>query len=172
MKSNSKKQFFEAIGLVAIVGSLIFVGFQLRQDRVIAQAELSSGSFEVLSLIQEDLSNHDLARVFAKMLEQPEDLTFVEKLQLDNLFRRVTGAYTRDCYLMGRGILVECEHIIRDTAWIFFGNKYGQSWYQLNGLKGDEDNELFPVPDWIEAEIESYEPNSYRLRVLGTNTAN
>ncbi len=172
MKSNSKKEILEAIGLVAIVASLVFVGFQLQQDRVIAQAQLTSDTFEVGRSIQEDLSNHDLARVFAKMLEQPEDLTFVEKLQVDNLFRRVTGAYKRECYLMGRGILAECEELIRDTAWIFFGNKYGQSWYQLNGLQGDEDDKFFPIPNWIEAEIESYDPNIYRLRVLGKNVAN
>ena len=39
MKLNILKNIAELIGMVAIVASLIFVGFQLQQDRSIAEAE-------------------------------------------------------------------------------------------------------------------------------------
>lgn len=172
MTSIGKKELFEGIGLVAIVASLVFVGFQLRQDRIIARAELTSESFQFISAIQEDLTSNDIARVFAKMLEQPENLTLEEKIQIDNLFRRVTAAYRRECYLMSRGVLAECEEIIQATAWQFFGNAYGQSWYRLNGPKGDDDSEFFPFPKWIETEIEGFDPNTYRRAVEDMIEAN
>ena len=41
MKKSDWKETAELIGAIAIVGSLLFVGFQLAQDRRIAQAELA-----------------------------------------------------------------------------------------------------------------------------------
>ena len=41
MKSADRKGIMELVGVVAIVGSLVFVGQQLRLDRTIAQSENS-----------------------------------------------------------------------------------------------------------------------------------
>ena len=41
MKSLSWKSLAELIGMAAIVGSLIFVGLQIRQEQVIALSELN-----------------------------------------------------------------------------------------------------------------------------------
>ncbi len=40
MKTTNWKDIAELIGIGAIVGSLIFVGFQMRQDKLIAEAQI------------------------------------------------------------------------------------------------------------------------------------
>lgn len=172
MKGKSWKEVLEAVGMVAIVASLIFVGIQLQQDRLIARSELTSDSFQIVSSIQDSLTRPDFAKTYAKMLENPEDLSFEEKVQIDNLFRRVTGAYSRECVLKGQGVLAGCDAIIRATARIFFGSRYGQSWWRLNGPKSDENNELFPFPNWVEETIENFDPNEYRQLIMDTNAEN
>ena len=41
MATRNWREAAELIGIIAIVGSLLFVGYQLRQDRLIAQAQMS-----------------------------------------------------------------------------------------------------------------------------------
>ena len=172
MKAKSWKEAFEAVALIAIVASLVFVGFQLNQDRVIARAELTSDSFQLINSVQQSLTEPELAKTFVKMLDRPEELSLDEKVQIDNLFSSVNTLYVRECYLKGRGILGECNAIIQATAQRFFGSRYGQSWWRLYGAKGAENNELLPFPDWVEAEIENFDPNEYRHMLDETNTEN
>ncbi len=42
MKEANWKDLAELVGIAAIVASLIFVGFQLKQERAIARAELQA----------------------------------------------------------------------------------------------------------------------------------
>jgi hypothetical protein len=172
MKGRSWKDLLEVAGMAAIVASLVFVGMQLQLDRVIARSELTSESYQMVSSIYDKLTEPDFAKTFAKMLEQPEELSLDERIQLDSFFRRVTITYTRECYLVGRGILGECDDIIRGTAGRFFGSQYGQSWYQQNGPKGRENDELFPFPEWAESEISGFDPNHYRHMIEATNAGN
>ena len=172
MKAKSWKEAFEAVGLIAIIASLAFVGFQLNQDRVIARAELTSDSFQLIYSVLQRLTEPEIAKTFVNMLDRPEELSLDEKVQIDNLFRSVNILYLRVCYLKGRGILGECDAIIQATAQRFFGNRYGQSWWRLYGTKGAENNELVPFPDWVETEIENFDPNEYRHMLDETNTEN
>jgi len=61
---------------------------------------------------------------------------------------------------------------MRATAWLFFGNQYGQSWYRLNGPNFEEDHEYFPIANWLRSEIEGYDANMYRQSVIDTGIEN
>ena len=50
------RDLFELVGLLSVVASLIFVGIQLRQDQVLARAELASGSFTVMAILNQTMS--------------------------------------------------------------------------------------------------------------------
>ena len=167
MKIGNWRNVFEAIGLVAIVASLIFVGIQLRQDQVIARSELTSQSFELLIALDQNLLNPDFANTYAKMLDGSKDLSPEEMVQLDSLYESIITMYTRECYLKARGIFVECDAIVRGTVEKYFGNWYGQSWWQLNkpeNILSDDDLGAL-VPEWLDAKILSLDPNSYRQKI-------
>ena len=95
MTQKRWKELFEATGLVAIVASLIFVGFQLRQDQNIARSELTSESFKLMIGLSETLIEPEFAATYAKMLDRPEDLTVSEMVQVDNLLESVKKIYQR-----------------------------------------------------------------------------
>lgn len=170
MKFGRWKDTFEAIGLVAIVASLVFVGFQLRQDQLIARSELTSESFELMIALDQNLLDPEFAGTYAKMLERSEDLSLEEMVQIDSLLRAVRTLYVRECYLQAREIFVECEAIVRYTIEKYFGNWYGQSWWRLNKPQSIE--VLGNLPNWIDADIENLDPNSYRQRLEETATRN
>ena len=82
MKSPSFRDLAEAIGVASIVASLLFVGFQLRQEAQIARAEVS-GSF-VSRTISVDQENFPYADLIAKA-NRGEMLSEAETHVLDSI---------------------------------------------------------------------------------------
>ncbi|MEE8575747.1 MAG: hypothetical protein V3T31_00695 [candidate division Zixibacteria bacterium] len=155
------KEVFEMVGLSAIVASLIFVGIQLRQDQIIARSELTSESMGLMIELSQSLKDPAFAKTYAKMLNNPNDLSIEEMVQLDSLLEQVTRNYGRECYLVSRGIFVECAAIVRNTVELYFGNPHAQSWWRLNG-PGKR------LPDWIDTEIKNVDTDYYRRRLEDT----
>ena len=75
MKITNWKVVAELIGIAAIVASLIFVGLEMRQQQVLARAELSSASFDYMRSVRQSFSNGQFAESYIKMLRSPESLT-------------------------------------------------------------------------------------------------
>ena len=84
MKTTNWKDIAELIGIAAIVGSLIFVGFQMRQDKLIAEAQIyTEGDDTTVNLAQLIGENSD---IWKKGLDG-DDLTESEQLKFDSLAR-------------------------------------------------------------------------------------
>lgn len=166
MKTDNWRNVFEVIGIAAIVVSLVFVGIQLRLDRAVARSQLTSESFQIVGSLRDKLTDPAFARTYTKMLEHPKDLSFEERLQIDNFYHQVAGAYVRECYLAGRGITGECDAIFQETIPQFFSNEYAKAWWSLNGHPGNENDELFPFPNWVAPAIDGLDSGTYHQRVL------
>ena len=147
----------------AIVASLIFVGVQLRQEQLIARTELASVSAEIKLQINEKISEPALAMAYAKMLSTPDELSLAEKVQLHGLHWMVIEAFKRDCFIMARGIFVECDEQIQSLTPFYFGNEYPQRWWQIN-----KQDTAYSLPAWVDDHIAGLEKNS-TLRLLDEN---
>lgn len=161
-KITDWQRVFEAIGLVAIIASLVFVGVQLRQDQVIARSELTSESFTLLMELDGRLLDSEFAAVYVKMLAGEEDLTLQDTLQLDSLLRTVVYVYQRDCFMKARGIYVECEAIVNASVGKFFGNWYAQSWWKRNGAALVGDGDFGSLPRWVDEKITAVDSVAHR----------
>ena len=155
MVPKELNDWLQVVGMVAVIASLIFVGFEIRQDQNLARAELASQSFQSVVMLRLTLSNPDFAKSYATMLDRPEDLTIEEALQVDSLLAGVKNLFTRECYLMERGVFAECDGIVRNLAPTYFGSEYAQSWWEKNRSPAQDTY----LPDWINAEIERVAPD-------------
>jgi len=79
MKFKEWNEIAELVGIAAIVASLVFVGLQMRQEHIIARSELGAGSFEGFSSLRQEMTGSEFAATYAKMLEQPGQLTTMEQ---------------------------------------------------------------------------------------------
>jgi hypothetical protein len=151
------RDLFEATGLLAIIASLVFVGMQVRQDQVIARAELGSQSFESMNSYKQLFADSDFAATFAKMLNQPKELTIDEALQIDNFLRMVRSSFIRECYLKDRGVFIECDSIIRSNLATYFGNRYAKVWWRkTKPMLGDVS---WGIPEWVDEEVMNLDEN-------------
>jgi len=89
MDSAKLNDWMQVVGIFAVVASLIFVGLQMRQDQLIARAELTSESFELMIALDQNLLDPEFASAYAKMLERSEDLSLEEMVQIDSLLDAV-----------------------------------------------------------------------------------
>lgn len=160
MKFKEWNEIAELVGIVAIVASLVFVGLQMRQDHVFARSELGAGSFESLASLRQEMTGSEFAAVYSKMLEQPEQLTTTEQLQVNAYLDAAKFLIIRECYLLRRGIFEECTVFVRDYGPYFFGSKYAQAWWRLQSPQN-----LEFLYDWVDTEISSIDPE-YNLKEL------
>lgn len=160
MSVTNWKTIGEAIGLLAIVASLIFVGFQMRQDRTIARSELASDGFDRMSEIAHILIETELATTYVKMLEEPDSLTTKDKLQLNAFYTQVSDFMARECYLVERGVYVECENALHDSIRRYFGNPYAKAWWQVANTSPNVD-----LPAWVHDEILNSSPDAELMRL-------
>ena len=156
MATLNWKDTAEFIGVLAIVASLIFVGMQMRQDRVHARSELGAGSFDALATLRMSTNNTpEFSKTYAKMLTNPQDLSIEERLQINAYLDSFKFLILRDCYLMQRGVFTECEVIVREYGEQFFGNSYAQSWWRLQ-----KPETLTFLPDWVDPIIRGFDTNA------------
>ena len=160
MKFREWNEIAELVGIAAIVASLVFVGLQMRQDHVFARSELGAGSFESLASLRQEMMAPEFAATYAKMLEQPGQLTTAEQLQVNAYLDAAKLLIIRECYLVERGIFTECTVIVREYGPYFFGNSYAQSWWRLQSPKS-----LEFLDGWVDDEISGIDPD-YNLKEL------
>lgn len=154
MSKIRARDIFEGIGLVAIVLSLIFVGLQIQQDQVLARADLGSRGVETLINLKLHASDPEFAIAYAKMIDQPTELTDDEMIQLNNYLSAAKSLFVRECYLLERDVYEECDVMFRANATSFFGSHYAQVWWNRNW-------QSTPLTrDWMNDEIERLGPNS------------
>ena len=163
MKSTNWKDVAELVGIVAIVASLVFVGLEMRQDHTVARSELGAGSFESLASLRQQMIEPEFAATYTKMLEQPEQLTTTEQLQINAYLDAVKFLIIRECYLYERGIFTECEIFVHEYGSNFFGNSYAQTWWRLQS----PEKRSF-LPDWVDRQISDIDPefNLKELRAI------
>ena len=142
------RNLFEFIGLVAIVLSLIFVGLQIQQEQVLARADLGSRGVETLISLDLHASDPAFASTYAKMIDQPSELTDDEMIQINGYLSAALSLFTRECYLMVRGVYEECDAMFKANAPFFFGSQYAQAWWRQNWQSSPY------TPAWMNDEIE------------------
>ncbi len=137
MRSIGWKDIVEFVGIIAIVASLLFVGLQLQQDRQLARAELGSDANEFMGIVDLGMSDPEVGRVWAKMLDSPQDLSLAEMVQVDGILRSVYVMMLRECYLVAMEVFSECQSLSGVVAKNYFSNKYAQTWWRHSNKPSD-----------------------------------
>ena len=90
MKSGDWKTIAEAIGIAAIVVSLVFVGIQLQQDRLLAQVSSFGSTIESANALAELVQSH--SQLWVRGLNG-EELTEAELAVFMSMIRAVESRY-------------------------------------------------------------------------------
>ena len=92
MKLINWKAIAESIGILAIVASLVFVGLQLQQERIVASSQVNMATLETIVAIDTAMAEHADVWVKARNMQ---DLSEAEIQIVDRLVHMAT---TRDMF--------------------------------------------------------------------------
>ena len=158
MKSVDWKDIVEIVGIGTLIVGLYFVYEELRQTSTIARANMSLE----ITRITIDLNNQERDPVFAQVLARansvPDELSPVERVQLNAYYRDVIEAYIREGYNFNLGIFPEWTSKIRRTAPRYFGSGYGRAYWNVFRTQPG----IFPVfVEEVDRSLENYDAIDY-----------
>ncbi len=131
MQSIKMSEWLQVVGSFGVLAGLILVAFQIQQNTTLVRAELDSNASDAWIAIDASKQSEDFARVLAKAIESPRDLTVAEMVELDGyLFTYVDQLVRdRDLYLLGV-FDAPPEVLINNSLHDYFGNEFARSWWE------------------------------------------
>ena len=155
MNNANWKDVAELVGIAAIVASLIFVGFQLKQDRAIALAESQGALEESYNAINSFISEH--ADIWLKG-QRNEDLSDEEEVIMSRL---VSSLHRRARYAaaMRRNLDRPGKAALRDLARELYHNPGARRIWEIESAR--------EIADWeAMSSSDTYYRLSYREEIL------
>lgn len=116
MKAIDWKSTAELVGIVAIVVSLVFAGLEIRQDHERARADLSTGTFDHHTGIDEALRDGYFALFYVRAPEDPDNLTLEETTRMNAFRDRVVSMWQRENNLRRLGVYRESDRMVEIAA--------------------------------------------------------
>ena len=150
---------FESIGLLAIILTLVFLGIQTKQDQLLTRSELGAGSTEIVAEISMMAIESEFQRTFVKMISQPDQLTNEDVVEIHFFLAAMLQTMIRECYLMDRGVFVECGGLVRSILRNYFENEFAKNW--LMSRAGN----IPWMPDWFTSEVAELDTNGILRRL-------
>ena len=129
LKAVSWKEIAELIGMVAILIGLYFVYTEIRQNVVIARAELGSTTNQNLLEQRRMLSDPEFSSIFLKGLRSPDQLTEAERFRLNNFYESTLVMYGFEFLNYSYGIFGEFTSVPKLNSPAIFGAGYGRYWW-------------------------------------------
>ena len=98
-------------------------------------------------------------KTFVKMINEPDKLTDDEIVEIGFFLQAVKLLFIRECYLVERGVFVECDGTIRGNVRVYFKNEFAKAWWKQNDRPNPN------LPDWLSGEIAELDANGNRRRL-------
>ena len=138
MNSERINDWVQSITAVAIVIGIVLVILELQQNRELAQSQLTSDGFGMISQARTSILGESPAEALAKACDNPESLSTADYIVLKHYFEGIlSDSVGRLYWLSRRGSFVS------DDYWktgsnaelrLIFGNPAGRAWWRQANL--------------------------------------
>jgi hypothetical protein len=131
MTDDKLDRWLRVIGNLAIIIGLVVVAVELRQTSTIANGELSIIYMTNWQALDRSRQDPSFAAVYVKSMEQPDELTLAEKVQLDGYYWVMAGQWEIARQLTESGLFnMTYEEILRLDVRILLTTPYAQAWWR------------------------------------------
>ncbi len=155
---------------IGILGGLILVGLQIRQEGVLAEAELRAEVSALQVDVQNVVMGEDPSLVLEKAAKDPAALTMAEFYVLDALLINQVVSWLNTKQLSQLGVIPENEWKARmeRSDYYYFGNPAARAWWEESKSALDPEFVTFIEPlmrkTSPKANVEFYDRVINRLR--------
>jgi hypothetical protein len=125
------KESVEFLALLAILLGLYLVYVEIRQNGVIARAEINSITLQSQIDLRRWKSDPEFSEIYLNGLHAPGELTEAERFRLNEFYENVLIGYSFEYYNYNLGIFAEYTGVPRATSPAIFGAGYGRIWWNV-----------------------------------------
>ena len=127
--SVSTRSWVEVGSVLALIGGLALVAAQIKQSTDITRVQLATSVTQNWRTVDGTRQSEEFARVLAKSIKQPQDLTLAEFLELDAYYLGVVDQFGALAMHLESGYREpNLEIVYANNAQMYFGNAFAQAW--------------------------------------------
>ena len=132
MELSKTNNWLQILANVGIVAGLLLVGIQLKQNSDLLKIQLLYQESDRAMGVEALLVGEDGARVWAKSIEDPENLTLAEQRIMEALLWSYTEQLRSVKNLSEVGLLddMEWRKRVENEAGFFYGSRYSAAWWK------------------------------------------
>jgi hypothetical protein len=131
LKINANR-WVELVANIGIIGGLLLVGAQMKQSSDLQRLQMLHEESRATVEIELAMLGENPAEVWTKSLQSPRELSLEERRIMDSYFY-IFAEQLRAAYVLHQEGLLESgewqRRVLIDASY-FFGNPYGQAWWQ------------------------------------------
>ena len=164
--SGSTRSWFEIGGVLVLVGGLVLVAAQIKQSTDITRVQLETSVRQNWRMVDSTSQSEEFAKVLAKSIERPQDLTLAEFFELDAYYQGVIDQLEAVAnhieYGYREGTL---ESSYSNNAEIYFGNAFAKAWVVRHYSKQNDISE-----SWVQtllATTQSVDSGGFEAKYRG-----
>jgi len=155
MKKIDVGQVITILANIGVLVGLILVALQIRQNTVLVRAELVSNATDSWIDIDASKQSDNFASVLAKSIDDPQELTSAEIIELDGYLYTYLDQLLRDRQLHELGVFdVPSEDLIQMSIMDYFGNEFARAWWAETKSQWPPD-----IIDLVDREMETVSVN-------------
>ena len=121
---------------LGVLAGIILLAYEINQATLTTRAEMISSFQDRWVTIDLSWQDREFAATLAKAMEDPEELTVTDMIQLNGFMWSYFDHIGTSRLLWELGVFDDrvntIEEIISDNAYMFFGNKFSQAWLEEN----------------------------------------
>jgi hypothetical protein len=158
---------------IGIVAGLVLVWMQINQNSELARASLFSEHQNGWMEIDQSLQSENFAQVLQKAIEEPENLSTSEMLEMRGYIYPHMDQFARTLVLYQLGVFKnDPTETIGEAVADVFGNRYSQAWWTEN--RANWNPELVKIIDdrLLEIAFDSELQNLNRIRARISSPSN
>ena len=126
--------WIQVIANIGIIGGLILVGIQMQQNERLLKIQLLNQFNDSWAAYETAVGGEDLAKIWAKSIETPEQLTLAEMRAMESLLYVPLVQWINLYRLHETGISHgnEWKVEVGTNAGYFYGSEYGRAWWKIS----------------------------------------
>ena len=120
----------QLIGTLGLIAGLVLVAVQIHQNSNLMRAELSSIRHDAWIEIDSAKRDENFSRVLAKAIEQPDNLSLAEMIEMDGYLMNFFAQLDREYVLSSlKPFLCDPGKTVKENVELYMGNQFAQSWW-------------------------------------------
>ena len=132
MDSTKLSDFFQLLASIGVLVGLLVVAYELRQNKVFAEAEYSQASYDKWMQVASMEIETDIGEIFIKSIEDPDSLSKPEKFKLNAWLLQAITVYDNGDRALELGVATPTAEMAEEDARYYFASEYSRQWFEAN----------------------------------------